>query len=429
MSQHQYVKYLLVGGGLASSSAAKAIRLHDREGSVQLIGQEPTRPYHRPPLSKEFLRGNTPREELFTDYVGWFTQNHVNLNTGVRAVRLDTARKCIALDSGSEIHFDKLLIATGGTARQLTLPGAALANVHYLRNLADADRLHNAIEKAKKEGRPFDRNGAKGYGTVTIIGGGLLGVELASTLTGLGLAVDLVVAATHPWKKFAGESTGKFLVRYLEQRGVKVHLLADAKALEGDGRAQRVALSNGEVIPCDFVVAAIGMTPNKDLLRATPIAGERAILIDDHCRTNVPEIYAAGDCSALIDPLFGKYRQLDHWDSAVVTGTLAGRNMAGVDSRYDVVNHFESEVFDLRLRVWGDAKQVDHRILRGVPGTDSPEFIEIGVAVDGRVAQVLAINQRDDASLFRALVQRRFKVDGKEELLRDPNASLRDLLG
>jgi NAD(P)H-nitrite reductase large subunit len=374
------------------------------------------------------LRGEKTREELFTDYVGWFTERHVDLHTGVRAVRLDAGRKVIATDNGDEISFDKLLIATGGIPKHLALPGASLANVHYLRNLADADRLHNAIEKAKKEGRPFDRGSVKHRGAVTIIGGGLLGVELAGTLTSLGLSVDLVVAAPHPWKRFAGEFTGNFVARYLEQQGVKVHLRAEAQSLDGDGRVQRVALSDGQVLACDFVVAAVGMLPNKDLLRGTPITGERAILTDDHARTNMPDIFAAGDCAALFDPLFGKHRQLDHWESAVITGTLAGRNMAGGDTRYDAVSHFSSDTFGLHLSAWGESRHIDHRILRGAPSGDSTDLIEIGVAADGRVAQVLAINHRGEDDALRKLVQTRFAVAGKEEQLRDPNVRLQELI-
>ena len=430
MSHHQHVKYLLVGGGLASSSAAKAIRIHDREGSIQLIGQEPTRPYHRPPLSRDFLRGRVSRESLFTDYVGWFRENHIDLHTGLRAVQLDARRRCVSLDNGDEISFEKLLIATGGSPKHLSIPGSSLANVHYLRNLADADRLHNAIEKAKKEGRPIPPNaaGASGRGAVTVIGGGLLGVELAATLTALGLSVDLVVAAPHPWKKFAGESVGRLLVRYLEQHQIKVHLNVEAKMLEGDGRVQRVVLSDGQIIPCDFVVAAIGMLPNKDLLRGTPVASERAILVDDHGRTNHPDIYAAGDCAALFDPLFGKHRQLDHWDSAITTGTLAGHNMAGADMAYDAVSHFTTSAFDLRLSVWGDAKRVDHHILRGTPAGETPDLIEIGIAADGRIAQILALNHSAEDATLQALVQSRFNVLGKEEQLRDPLYDLKNAL-
>ena len=431
MSHHQHVKYLLIGGGLASSSAAKAIRTHDHDGSIQLIGQEPTRPYHRPPLSKDYLRGIVSREALFTDYVGWFRENHIDLHTGLRAVQLDARRRCVSLDNGDEISFEKLLIATGGSPKHLAVPGSGLANVHYLRNLSDADRLHNAIEKAKNEGRPFAsvEGETRGRGTVTVIGGGLLGVELAATLSGLGLRVNLVVAAEHPWKKFASESIGKYLVRYLEKNQIKVHLNAEAKTLEGDGRVQRVVLTDGQIIPCDFVVAAIGMLPNKDLLRGTPIAGERSILVDDHCRTSVPDIYAAGDCAALFDPLFGKHRQLDHWDSSIATGTLAGHNMAGADFSYDGVSHFTSKVFDLDLSVWGDAKCVDRRILRGVTASETPDLIEIGVAADGRIAQILTLNHRTEDATIREWVRTRFNVLGKEDQLRDPQRPLSDFFG
>lgn len=430
MSHHQHVKYLLIGGGLTSSSAANAIRRHDREGAIQLIGQEPTRPYHRAPLSRAFLRGSVSREKLFTDYVDWFRENRIDLHTGVRAVQLEARRKCVSLDNGDEISFEKLLIATGASPKHLSLPGSSLANVHYLRNLADADRLHHAIEQAKKEGRPFQSaSGSIGSrGAVTVIGGGLLGVELAATLTGLGLAVHLVVAGPYLWKKFAGESVGKFLARYLEQHNITVILNAEAKSLEGDGRVQRVVLSDGRIIPCDFVVAAIGVLPNKDLLRGTPLSGERAILVDEHCRTNVPDIYAAGDCAAMFDPLSGKHRQLDQWDSAIATGTLAGHHMAGAEMVYKGISHFTSEVFDLRLSVWGEARHVDHHILRGLPASETPDLIEFGVAADGRIAQVLALNHGTQDEMLQELVRQRFNVIGNEDQLRDPQMKLDALL-
>lgn len=428
MSQHEHLKYVLIGGGLASSSAAKAIRAHDAEGSILLIGQEATRPYHRPPLSKDFLRGQIAREELFTDFVGWFKEQHVELRTGLRATQLDPSRKCVGLENGDEILYDKLLIATGASPKQLTIPGAKLPNVHYLRNLPDSDRLHNTIEKARHEGRPFERDGGRKLrGAATVIGGGLLGVELAASLTQLDLFVDLVVAAPHPWNKFAGEMTGKFLTRYLERNRVKLHLNAEPMRLDGDGRVQRVVLSSGETIPCDFVVAAVGIVPHKELLRGTNIAAERAILVDDHTRTSVPDVYAAGDCAALFDPLFGKHRQLDHWDSAAIIGTLAGRNMAGVDTGYDAVSHFATTLFDLRVDAWGEARHIDHRILRGVPNADAPDFVEIGVSADGRVSQVLAVGHRGEDAALRDLVRRRFPVAGREELLKDPATKLHEL--
>src|SRR5687768_8771373 len=178
-----HVKYLLVGGGLASSAAAEAIRALDAGGSILMLGQEPVRPYHRPPLSKSFLRRERPRAELFARDGEWFHANEVELRTGRRVVRLDVGRSMAAIDDGDEISYDRLLLATGASARHLAIPGAELQNVFYLRTLGDAEMLQNAIGKAKRDGR----------GRATVIGGGLLGLELASTLTSVGLSIDLIV--------------------------------------------------------------------------------------------------------------------------------------------------------------------------------------------------------------------------------------------
>lgn len=411
---HLHVKYLLVGGGLASTAAAEAIRAIDAGGSIVMLGQEPVRPYHRSPLSKSFLARTRPRTALFARDVEWFDANRIELRTGRRVVHLDVSRRLAAISDGDEIAYDALLLATGATARHLVIPGAELQNVFYLRTLSDAEMLQNAIAKAKNEGR----------GRAAIVGGGLLGLELASTLTSMGLAVDLIVGAAHPWTNLVGETTGRFLTRHLQSRGVTVHLGQRPLRLEGDGRVQRVVLNEGAPIGCDFVVAAIGSVVPRDLLRGTPIAAEHAILTDAHCRTNVEGVYAAGDCAAVFDPLFGKHRWIDHWDNAIVTGTIAGTNMAGGNARYDVVNTFDSEVFDLRLTVWGSHKHIERRLLRGAPSADSPDFAEIGIAGDGRVAQVVAVNGAKEHAALGELVRTRANVAGREDTLRDAGAAL-----
>ena len=404
-----HVKYLLVGGGLASSAAAEAIRARDAGGSILMLGQEPVRPYHRPPLSKSFLARTSPRAELFARDATWFDENRVELRSGRRVVHLDVARHAASTSDGDEISYDALLLATGAAPKHLAVPGAELQNVFYLRTLADAEMLQYAIAKARNEGR----------GRATLIGGGLLGLELASTLTAMGLKVDLVVGDEHPWKNIVGETTGRFLTRHLLARGVTVHVGQRPLRLEGDGRVQRVVLPEGEPIPCDFVVAAIGSVVPRDLLRGTPIAAEKAILTDARCRTNVPDVYAAGDCAAVFDPLFGKHRWIDHWDNAIVTGRIAGANMAGGDASYDVVNTFASDVFDLRLTVWGSSKHIARRLIRGTPGAESPDFAEIGIAADGRVAQVVVVNGAKEHDALRDLVRTRADVTGREDALRD----------
>jgi 3-phenylpropionate/trans-cinnamate dioxygenase ferredoxin reductase subunit len=419
MSNH-HVKYLLVGGGVASSSAAQAIRDVDAEGSVLLVGLEVNRPYNRPPLSKQYLRRQSDRAELSSLPMGWFGEHQVELRTGRRVVQLDTVRQVAFLNDGEEVAYDRLLLATGSSPVHLDVPGATLPNVFSLRTIEDADRLLNAIDKAKREGRP---NHLGGHGRVAVIGAGLLGVELAGSLTQLELAVDLV-SSSHPWDHFAGENTGKFLSLLLQKHGVRVHAGARPERLEGDGRVQRVILNDGTTLHCDFAVVAIGAAANKELVRNTPIGVGRAILVDEHCRTNVPHIYAAGDCAALLDPLFGKHRVMDHWDNAVVTGRLAGRNMAGIDEPYAETNRFRTNVFDLDVTVWGEPRLVDRRLLRGTPNVDAPAFSEIGVAADGRVAQVVAVGKVTEHDALRELVSRRFAINGNEERIKDPASPL-----
>lgn len=415
-----HVKYLLIGGGLAASSAAVAIRQLDADGSVMLIGQEVNRPYYRPALSREFLLGRKPRAELFTLEEHWLAENNVELRTGRRATRLDVHRHAVALNSGQEIAFDFLLLATGASPRHMHVPGADLPNVFYLRSLEDGDRLHNAIEQARREGRPHEQ----GRGRAAIIGGGLLGAELSATLTRLGLAADLIIPGSYPLQKFVGDVTGKFIGRYLAGRGVTLHTQVRPARFEGDGRVQRIILADGQSLPCDFVVPAIGIAPHKELLRGTPLLAEQAILVDDHCRTSDPSIFAAGDCAAVFDPLFGRHRVMDHWQSAACTGTLAGTNMAGGAASYSDVTHFDSELLGLKLCVWGDARSAVRRLMRGMPRGDEADLAEIGIDAEGRVAQVAAIGRTSEHAQLRELVRARATVAGREDSLRDPGVPL-----
>jgi 3-phenylpropionate/trans-cinnamate dioxygenase ferredoxin reductase component len=419
-----HVKYLLVGGGLASSCAAQAVREIDHEGSVLLVAQEVNRPYHRPPLSKEFLRRQKSRRDTYTHEPGWFEQNHIELRTGRSVAHLDVSRMAATLSTGEDVSFDKLLIATGASPSPLKIPGAQLPNLFYLRTIDDAELLHHAIDKALREGRPHPA----GRGRVAVIGGGVLGVELAASFNQLGLAVDLVLGHHHPWDKFAGENTGRFLSLYLEKRGITLHPNSRPQRLEGDGRVQRVVLPDGRTVPCDFAVAATGAIPNKDLVHNTPIAAARAILTDAHCQTNVPGIYAAGDCAAVLDPLFAKHRVLDHWDNAQVTGRLAGRNMAGANETYDTVNNFFSDVFDLTLNGWGDSRHIDRRLIRGTPNAESPDFLEFGLGADNRIVQILSVGHKGDEEILPKLIAARTRINGNEERLKDPNSPLTDLL-
>jgi 3-phenylpropionate/trans-cinnamate dioxygenase ferredoxin reductase component len=415
---HQHVTYLLAGGGAASSAAAVAIRKLDPTNTVLMVGQEINRPYHRPPLSKSYLRRQTDHENLFTHNQHWFAQNKVELMTGRRVERLDTARHAVILDNAEEISYDKLLLAIGASPRRLDFVGSNLPNIFYVRTVDDVERLRHAIDKARADGRS----------KAVIIGGGILGVELAGSLSQLGLNVDLIVGPPFPWHRFAGESAGKFVARYLQNKNITVHNGRRAVRLEGDGRVQRVIMDDGASLNCDFAVAAVGSIVNRELLRGTPIAAEKAILVDSHCCTSDPAVYAAGDCAALFDPLFGKHRIIDHAENAQITGTLAGANMAGSDTAYNAVSSYSTSVFDLKATVYGEPRLVDRRIVRGITAGDTASFVEIGIAADGRIAQTLAIGNDHDLQSLQALVRQRLNVTAIQEQLKDAAIPLKDFL-
>lgn len=425
-----HVKYVLIGGGVASSAAAEAIREIDAEGSVLMVGQEIVRPYHRPPLSKNFLLREVSRDELFVKGQGWFEEQRIEFRSGRRAAHLDVHRGAVTLDQGEVLVYDRLLLATGMSPKHLAVPGADLPNLFYLRTLEDVHRLQTAIDKARAEGHGHDPAIPGGRrGLATVIGGGLLGVELAATLSQAQIQVDLLCSRQYPWDKLLGEIAGKALASHLESHGVRVHANAHPLRLEGDGRVQRIVLGEGRTITCDFAVAAVGAVAHKELLRGTSIAAEKAILTDPTCRTNIPNIYAAGDCAAIFDARYGKHRVVDHWEHALQSGRIAGRNMAGVLDRYEHVTRFSSQVLGLTISVWGDARFVERRLVRnGSSGSGLPQLVEIGIAADGRIAQIVALGENAHEQLFTQWVANRAQISGAHESLKDPSIPLDQLL-
>ncbi|MGN6726753.1 MAG: NAD(P)/FAD-dependent oxidoreductase [Tepidisphaeraceae bacterium] len=409
-----HVKYLLIGGGIASIACAEAIRERDADGSVMLIAQEISRPYDRAPLSKGYLRRQTPKSALVAQSIDWFSTNAVTLRTGRRAAHLDVTRSAALLDNGDEVYYDQLLLAIGATPRPLGLPGSTLPNTFYLKTIADADRLHHAIDISRRAGG----------NRACVIGAGLLGVEIAGSLARIGMHVDLVQAHDTVWPKIVGEQTGGFLARRLKQAGVRLQANARATRLDGDGRVQRVVLSDDTALPCDFAVAAVGSKLNREILRNTPIAAENAILTDADGRTNVPNIFAAGDCAAVFDRRFGKHRLATHWDHARATGRLCGQNMAGAAAVFESVTHFTSEVAGQTVHAWGDGRWVHHRLIRGNALHDDGEFAEIGVAADGRVAQVVAVGREAEHAALQRLVAERVDATDVCESLKDPTYPL-----
>jgi len=410
-----HVKYLIAGGGIAAGAAALEIRRRDRDAAILIVGQDAHQPFARPVINDAWLHRRVPPEEIFTLPAHWFAENHVELRTGRRVAHLDVTRHSATFDDGQEVAYDKLLLATGATPRTLHVPGGRLPNVLTLRSLDDADRLRRAIDKGLIEGLVHPR----GRGRVTVVGGGLLGVETACSFSTLGLAVDLVVPKAYPLTRLAGETLGQFLTHWLQSHHVTVHTGASPLRIDGDGRAQRVVLDAEHTLPCDFVLTAVGVQANKDLLRSTSIAAENHILVDAHARTSAPDVYAAGDCSAIYDPRFGKHRLLDHTPATQEMARIAAINMTGGDESWNDVGHVTMDLFGLTLHSWGEPRLVDRRIVRGSVSGGSPHFAEIGVARDGRVTHVISVGSDPSNLNLRKLVEDRTNIAGHEDRLRD----------
>ena len=418
-------RYLVVGAGVAGASAAAAINDVDPGGSVLVVGRERSRPYHRPPLSKAYLRGEIGKADLIAQPLGWFPTHGADLRTGVRVTRLDPPRRRATLDDGATVQYEQCVLAYGATVAPLEVLGAGLPGLHYLRTLDDCDQLRTRLTRALKEGLPH----ADGRGRAVVVGGGLLGTEVAASLTRLGLAIDLVIDAPLPWAGVAGESASRFIAGLLDRNGVTLHRDAGVAELLGDGRVQRVALDGGAELPCDFAVAAVGARVDARPVQGTRVTLGRAVLCDAFGRTDAEYVWAAGDCCAMRDERFGKSLPAGHWDVARLQGDLVGRNAAtvaldGEPAAWREVRGWHSELFGVDLFAWGTTRFADRFLTRGSVNVERPDYAEIALDSDGRVCHALAVGREGEQAALRRLVEDRADVRDRETILRDPDAAV-----
>jgi NADPH-dependent 2,4-dienoyl-CoA reductase/sulfur reductase-like enzyme len=405
------VRYLLIGGGLASFHAARQIRRSDPDGSILIACDEPSPPYDRPPLSKEYLRGEKIREEIALAPAEALAEERIDLALADRAESLAPAEHQAQLASGRSIKFDKALIATGGRPIVLNLPGAGLDGIHYLRTLEDADGIAASAVPGRR---------------AAIIGGGFIGVELAATLRQRGLEVTVIEALPRIWARFADERLSGFIQSYCEQRGVSFRTGVAITGFEGGAKLTGVTLSSGETLPCDLACVGVGIVPNVELAVAAGLEVNDGIVVDELLRSSHPDIYAAGDVINYPDSIFGRRRRVEHWGHAEYGGQVAGKNMAGGSTPYEFLSYVWSDIFDLHLEFAGDETNPERVLQRG--GFEDAAF-SILYLRGGMLTAFYAINAstRELGSL-RRLIQTRQPLLGRESELEDPASNLRALL-
>jgi len=404
-------RYLLVGGGLASSQAAKQIRKADPQSPITLVGDEPYVPYDRPPLSKEFLRGEKPREALFFDPEQYLRDHGIDLILGVAVKQLDLPNKTAILAKGEPMTFEKALIATGGQPVRLKLRGSDLPGVYYLRTLDDSAAIHAEASPGKR---------------AVFIGAGFIGMEVAASLTQQGVQVTVIEAQPHIWARFADATLAGFFQGYCADKGVTFYTNEMAAEIKGTARSSAVVTRSGREIPCDFVCIGVGIVPNVELAQQAGLKVDNGIVVNEYLQASHPDVYAAGDVANYLDPIFGKRRRVEHWGHAEYCGQVAGQNMAGANRKYDLLTYVWSDIFDLHLQFAGDESEHDQVLLRG--RFEDKAFTVLFLKQHVLTAYFAVNTGAKDFGALQRLIRGKKDLSGKEALLQDPTVAVKGLL-
>src|SRR4051794_4975577 len=369
------VDFLLIGGGMASAHCAAELRRRGAEGSILLVGREPEPPYERPPISKEYLRGDAGRPDAYVNEPSWYEANGVELLTGRNVLSLDPASRTAKIQGGEEVGFGKALLGTGAMVNILRVEGAENEGIHYLRAFGNSDAIRADAEAAEH---------------VVLIGGSYIGCEVAASLTAQGRKCTIVAMEEVALSRTFGEDAGRWFQGRLEEHGVEFHGGEILSAFEGDGRVRAVVTESGLTVECDTVVVGAGVRPDAMLAQRAGIEVDRGgIVCDSKLRTSVAGIYAAGDCCSYESVVHGRRIHVEHWDVAMQQGQHAAANMLGADADYEVVPYFFSDLADwASLEYVGPAYEWEREIWRGDP--DQGEF-SVWYVQDGRVAGCLSV--------------------------------------
>ena len=401
--------FAIVGASLAGAKAAETLRAEGFEGRIVLLGAERERPYERPPLSKDYLRGESPREKAYVHPEAFYADNGIELRTSAPVTELDAARSELVLRGGERVSYDRLLLASGARPRRLSVAGAELEGVLYLRDLDDADAIAGRLE---------------GGGKVVVIGAGWIGAEVAASAREKGLEVVIVEQASVPLERVLGSEVGTIYADIHRDHGVELVTRAGLEALEGDGAVERVRLADGRTIDCDFVVVGVGVAPRTELAEAVGIEIDNGIAVSPTLETSVPGIFAAGDVANAWHPFYGRRVRVEHWANALNQGPAAARSMLGKSQPYERLPYFFSDQYDVGMEYSGYATSWDQVVFRG--DRDAREFVAFWIQ-DGQVVAGMNVNVWEVTDHIQALIRSREPVDVAR--LRDPDLPLEEPAG
>jgi NADPH-dependent 2,4-dienoyl-CoA reductase/sulfur reductase-like enzyme len=381
---------VIVGGGLTAARAIKSYRESGGGGQVALLTAEDVLPYHRPALSKRYLRGEVGAP--FAEPETFYGDHEVEILLDTRATALDLGARVVTTDAGG-FQYEKLLLAPGSTPRRLDVMGSDLPEVHSLRTLEDSDRIRNALRTAER---------------AVVVGGGFIGMEVAASLRQLGLEVTLIHLGTGLYDQFGSVELSDDLASLYREHGVELMLAEEVATFAGDGHLEYVETRSGVCVEADIAVVGVGVVPNVGFLARSHVALANGILVNQRFETGAPGVFAAGDAASFYDPLYRRRRRIEHWSNADYQGTEVGKILAGRGGGYATVSSFFSEVFGTTVKVFGDVTRFDALTTDGELGSG---FLA-SYGNEGKLVGALSVGQSTDFELLvRELIAERAPMD------------------
>jgi 3-phenylpropionate/trans-cinnamate dioxygenase ferredoxin reductase subunit len=404
------VDFLLIGGGMGSAYCASELRRRGAEGSVLLVGREQDPPYERPPLSKEYLRGDAKREDAIVNPRGWYEENEIELLTGKNVMSLDAGERVAKIQGGEEVRFGKALLATGAVVNILRVDGCALDGIHYLRAFGNSDSIRDDTDSADH---------------VVLIGGSYIGCEVAASLVTRGKRCTVVMMEDVALSTGFGEEAGRYFQDVMEAKGIEF-IGGDALGVfEGDERVERVVTESGREIDCDAVVVGAGVMPDVMLAEKAGIEVGDGIVCDSRLQSSVEGIFAAGDVCSYDSAVHGRRLRVEHWDVALQQGRYAGAAMLGEEEPFKVIPYFFSDLADwASLEYVGPAEDWDEVVFRGE--RDSGEF-SAWYLKDGKLGGALSVERSEDLVHARTLIESGADISSQRDALADPDSDLEEV--
>jgi 3-phenylpropionate/trans-cinnamate dioxygenase ferredoxin reductase subunit len=387
--------FVIVGAGLAGAKAAETLREEGFDGRLTLIGDEPERPYERPPLSKEHLRGETD-EAPYVHEASFYDDNHIELLTSTRVTGIELGLRELLLEGDRRLGYDRLLLATGSVPRRLDVPGGKLDGIHYLRTLADSERIGALIETGRR---------------LVVVGSGWIGAEIAASARQKGCEVTMIEMASLPLERVLGPEVGQIYLNLHRDHGVEFLPETTVERFEGEGSVERVVTRDGAVIDTDFVVVGVGVAPRTGLVETAGLKIDNGVVVDEHLETSAPGVLAAGDVANAWHPFYGHKLRVEHWANALNQGPVAAKSMLGQEASYDEIPYFFSDQYDAGMEYSGYATEWDEVVFRG--DVAAREFIAFWLK-DEQVVAGLNMNVWDVSEEIRDLIRSRRRVASRE---------------